>query len=125
RQENTFPQSARPASSRLLGGGERSGRLLPVFPHGRKPSGLAGVRHSENELGVANCVAAFKGLNAAAAAQPAARIVPVLKKVFDPLKLKGTSLSPMGASLIVLWATVAAWQANSIAATVENVMRLD
>src|SRR5207244_6286033 len=32
---------------------------------------------------LANCVAAFKGLNAAAAAQPAARIVPVLKKVFD------------------------------------------
>src|SRR5437588_788145 len=82
----------------------------PVFAHGRKPSGLAGVRHCKNELGLASCVAACIEVEAAAATQPSERIVPVLAKVFEPWKLKGTSLSPMAASLIVLCATVPARQ---------------
>ena len=63
------------------------------------------MRHCENELGLASCVAACIEVEAAAATQPSERIVPVLAKVFEPWKLKGTSLSPMAASLIVLCAT--------------------
>ena len=49
-------------------------------------------------------------LTRGAAAAQSVRIVPVLAKVFEPWKLKGTSLSPMAASLIVLCATVPARQ---------------
>lgn len=84
------------------------------------------MRHRENELGVVRREAARGELTAAAeTAQPSVLIIPVFAKVFAPLKLNWTSLSPMAVSLIVLWATVPAWQLNSIAAAAANVMWLE
>ena len=93
---------------------------------GRKPSGLAGVRHFEggkpDRVGfwVTACIELTRG----AATAQSVHIVPVFAKVFVPVKVGGTRSSPLAASLIVFWATVAALPLNSIA-VVANVIRLD
>ena len=84
------------------------------------------MRHCENELGLAVWEGACIELaDAAAAPQPSVLIIPVLAKVFDPLKPKGTWSSPMAASLILLSDTVPLLQANSTPAVVANVMLLE
>jgi|SRR5580704_1102590 hypothetical protein len=96
------------------------------------PFGFAGVRHCESMPDLLDDAPAAIGAvpltalaGASGAAQPFVMIVPVLKKVLDPLNPAGTSFSPTAASLIRLLLTVATWQLNSTAAIEARVMRFD